>query len=230
MGTDNLFNKRRIERKNRSENIRKLKSSNWLIICEGTKTETNYFSEAIKSINKNIDNDYKLKAKIIGKGRNTLSLVNSVDSILNDIDKHRNSTIPYGKIFVVFDKDDFASDIFDKSINVCENKGYIPLWSNQAFEFWTLLHFNYIEGNISRTNYEQKINEYFKKAGLNYKYCKNDETIYSKLTKYGSLELAKKHATKIHKKFINELPSKSECCTTVYKFFEEVDNRLKEIE
>ena len=158
MGTDNLFNKRRIERKNRSENIRKLKSSNWLIICEGTKTETNYFSEAIKSINKNIDNDYKLKAKIIGKGRNTLSLVNSVDSILNDIDKHRNSTIPYGKIFVVFDKDDFASDIFDKSINVCENKGYIPLWSNQAFEFWILLHFNYIEGNIRRTNYEQKIN------------------------------------------------------------------------
>ncbi len=230
MGTDSLFNKRRIERKNRSENIRKLKSSNWLIICEGTKTETNYFNEAINSINKNIDDDYKLKVKIIGKGRNTLSLVKSVDSFLNNIDIIRNSTIPYGKIFVVFDKDDFASDIFDKSINICETKGYIPLWSNQTFEFWILLHFNYIEGNISRTNYEQKINEYFKKAGLNYKYSKNDETIYSKLAKYGSLELAKKYAVKIHRKFRNELPSKSKSCTTVYKFFEEIDNRLKEIE
>ena len=229
MGSDNLHIRRTAERKIRKENVLKQKSSNWLIICEGTKTEPNYFERAVDEINKKIDDEYKLKVKIVGKGMNTKSLVKATDLQVR-IDKYSTSIVPYGKIFVVFDKDDFASDIFDKSINICETKGYIPLWSNQAFEFWILLHFNYIEGNISRTNYEQKINEYFKKAGLNYKYSKNDETIYSKLAKYGSLELAKKYAAKIHRKFRNELPSKSKSCTTVYKFFEEIDNRLKEIE
>ena len=41
MGSDNLFKKRREERKKRVENIKKQKSSNWLIVCEGTETEPN---------------------------------------------------------------------------------------------------------------------------------------------------------------------------------------------
>ena len=45
MGSDNLFKKRRVERNKRKENIRKQKSSNWLIVCEGKETEPNYFEE-----------------------------------------------------------------------------------------------------------------------------------------------------------------------------------------
>ena len=33
MGSDNLFKKRREIRKNRTDNVKKLKSSNWLIVC-----------------------------------------------------------------------------------------------------------------------------------------------------------------------------------------------------
>lgn len=51
MGSDNLFNKRRKERSKRKENVKKLKSSNWLIVCEGTKTEPNYFKSAVAAIN-----------------------------------------------------------------------------------------------------------------------------------------------------------------------------------
>ena len=40
---------------------------------------------------------------------------------------------------------------------------------------------------MDRALYEEKINEYFKTAGLKYKYRKNDEKIYDLLTKYGSL-------------------------------------------
>ena len=132
MGSDNLFSKRREERKKRKENIQKQKSNKWLIICEGTKTEPNYFQEVIKDINKNLTDEYKLNVKIIGKGKNTISLVKSVDELLNYIDESKTSTIPYGKIFVVFDKDDFKSDFFNKAILTCEKNGYIPLWSNQA--------------------------------------------------------------------------------------------------
>ena len=229
MGNDNLFKKRREIRKNRTENIKKLKSSNWLIVCEGLQTEINYFKEAVNEINSKIEDDYKLKVKIVGKGLNTVSLVKSVDDLLNYIDKCKNSIIPYGKIFVVFDKDSFSSDAFNKAIDMCNKNGYIPLWSNQAIEYWFLLHFNYIDIKMLRNQYQNKINEYFKKHGLNYRYTKNDKEIYSKLVKYGSLENAIKNAKKIYLKHLNDTPASSESCTTVYKFFDHVDERLNEL-
>lgn len=230
MGSDNLFNRRKEERQKRKENIEKQRSSNWLVVCEGTQTEPNYFEGAVAAINEDLDDKYKLKVKIVGKGMNTTSLVKSVDDLLNDIDKHKTSTIPYGKIFVVFDKDSFSSENFDAAVFMCERKGYIPLWSNQAIEYWFLLHFNYIEVKMDRKLYENKINEYFKEAGMKYKYRKNDEKIYHRLSKYGSLEQARKNATNIHLSHIQDTPSNSESCTTVYKFFDEIDERIQELE
>ncbi len=159
---------------------------------------------------------------------NTKSLVKAADLQI-EIDKYSYNEIPYGKIFVVFDKDSFDADDFDEAIKMCENNGYIPLWSNQAIEFWFLLHFNYIFSKMNRTEYAKKINEYFKKKGLNYKYKKNDKEIYNLLCKYGSLEKAKTNAKKIMKEFQGEKPSLSESCTNVYKFFDEIDSRLKEL-
>lgn len=81
---------------------------------------------------------------------------------------------------------------------------------------------------MDRTSYESKLKEYFKAAGLKYKYRKNDKNIYSKLSKYGSLEQARKNAVRIHSNHSKDMSSNSESCTTVYKFFDEVDERLKE--
>ena len=230
MGNDKLFSKRREERKKRKENVEKQRSSNWLVVCEGEQTEPNYFKGAVDAINEGLEDNYKLKVKIVGKGMNTISLVKSVEDLLNDIDEYKISTIPYGKIFVVFDKDSFSSESFDAAVSMCEKNGYIPLWSNQAIEYWFLLHFNYIECRMDRTSYKSKINDYFKTAGLKYKYKKNDDEIYLKLSKYGSLEQARKNALRIHLNHDKDTPSNSESCTTVYKFFEEVDERLKELE
>lgn len=230
MGSDSLFNKRRIERRKREENILKQKPSNWLIVCEGVATEPKYFKRAIEVINESLDDAYKLKVEIVGRGMNTVSLVNSVDDLLNEIDVYKTSIIPYDKIFVVFDKDSFSSSHFNEAIMMCEEKGYIPLWSNQAIEFWFLLHFNYLDSCLDRTLYENKLNEYFKNAGLKYKYKKNDDEVYDRLVKYGSLDQARKNAQKIHQSHSNDTPSNSESCTTVYKFFDIIDERLKELE
>ncbi|HBA37333.1 MAG TPA: hypothetical protein DCY94_01290, partial [Firmicutes bacterium] len=197
MGSDNLFYRHREERKKRKENVEKQRSSYWLVVCEGEQTEPNYFTGAVAAINEGLEEKYRLKVKIVGKGMNTISLVKSVEDLLNDIDEYKISTIPYGKIFVVFDKDSFSSETFDEAVAMCEKNGYIPLWSNQAIEYWFLLHFNYVEVKMDRNSYESKINEYFKKAGLKYKYRKNDKEIYYKLSKYGSLEQARKNAFRI---------------------------------
>lgn len=229
MGSDNLHIRRALERQKRKENALKQRSSNWLIVCEGKKTEPNYFEKAIEEINKNIDEEYKLKVKIVGKGMNTTSLVKATE-LQVEIDKHTYSVVPYGKIFVVFDKDSFEARDFDSAIKMCEDNGYIPLWSNQAIEFWFLLHFNYICSKMNRNEYANKLNEYFKSKGLNYKYRKNDDEIYNLLCKYGSLNDARKYAKKIYNDHRFDKPSLSESCTTVYKFFDEVDERLEELE
>ncbi len=229
MGSDNLFIKRREERKKRKENILQQKSSNWLIVCEGKQTEPNYFLEAIIEINKNLPKDYKLKVRIEGKGMNTTSLVRAAENIQNEIDRYVTTTIPYGKIFVVFDKDSFNDEEFNEAVLMCERNGYIPLWSNEAIEYWFLLHFNYIDAGMDRKMYLEKLNAYFKNSGLKYKYKKNDKFIYSKLCKYGSLETARKNANKVHLIHQNHLPSESLSCTTVYRFFDIVDERINEL-
>ena len=228
MGNDNYFNKHREERRKRRENILKQKSDNWLIVCEGCETEKNYFKEAVNDINNYFPKEFKLKVKIVGQGMNTKSLVNSVENILNEVDKY-NSDIYYGKIFIVFDKDSFSSNNFNSAIELCIKNNYIPLWSNQAIEFWFLLHFNYITSNINRSEYKEKLEEYFKSAGLNSKYYKNDKKIYNKLCLYGSLEKAIERAKKIHENYKNTSPAKAVSSTTVYKFFEEVKERKEEI-
>ena len=229
MGSDNLHIRRSAERKSRKENILKQSSSNWLIVCEGTKTEPNYFEKAIQDINTNIEDKYRLKVKVVGKGVSTKSLVKATDLQIK-IDKYSNSVIPYGKIFVVFDKDSFSDDDFDDTIKMCEDNGYIPLWSNQAIEYWFLLHFHYVNSKMDRKDYAKKLNEYFKNSGINYEYKKNDENIYNLLCKYGSLDKARNNSKKINEEHKNDEPSLSESCTVVHRLFDEIDERLKELE
>ena len=144
------------ERRPRQVDILNQKNGKWLIVCEGIETEKNYFNGAIEAINKEINSDSKLNIEVVGKGMNTMSLVKSIDDLLNDIDKFNNKVIPYEKIFVVFDKDSFPKDNFNNAITICENKGYIPLWSNQAIEYWFLLHFNYVDAKMNRIAYSRK--------------------------------------------------------------------------
>ena len=83
---------------------------------------------------------------------------------------------------------------------------------------------------MDRRDYSKKLNEYFKKCGVDYKYQKNDRNIYSLLCQYGSLEMAKRNAKRISDEHQKDLPSLSESCTHVYQFFEQIDERLKELE
>ena len=222
MRSKKICSKRNLERKPRKVNTLNQKNGKILIVCEGLETEKNYFNGAIEEINRTRDNSNKLNVQIVGKGMNTISLVKSLDDLLNDIDESNNRIVPYEKIFVVFDKDSFKADNFNNAITICNNKGFIPLWSNQAIEYWFLLHFHYLDSKMDRTLYANKLEEYFKNAGLNYKYRKNDKDIYSKLTRYGSLEQAIKNALNIHAIRINDTPADSESCTTIYKFFDEI--------
>lgn len=63
----------------------------------------------------------------------------------------KDSKVFYQNIWVVFDKDDFKD--FDEAIRLGKEKGYKIAWSNQSFEYWLYLHFNYADTALHRDDW-----------------------------------------------------------------------------
>lgn len=134
MGTDNLFHKRK-ERKIASfkrTQARRSPHDTVLIVCEGEKTEPNYFKELRADLQLNVAN-----IEITGDtgGSAPISIVS------HGIKRH----LDYDKVFCVFDKDRHTSYqlAIDKLRSKKFRKGHTvqAITSVPCFEFWLLLHF-----------------------------------------------------------------------------------------
>ncbi|MDE6793863.1 MAG: RloB family protein [Muribaculaceae bacterium] len=116
----------------------------FLIVCEGERTEPNYFKELVKDRYSVVRSE-----EIIGEGRSTCALVKRAEEIKLKLERQRQLT--FDRVWVVFDKDDFND--FNEAISLSESKGLNAGWSNEAFELWYLLHFIYLDVAISRVDY-----------------------------------------------------------------------------
>ena len=74
------------------------------------------------------------------------------------------------------DKDDFPKGQFNTAIQMAESYGFHVAYSNEAFELWYLLHFEYLTAGINRSQYRTKLTKHMKK-----KYRKSDSDMYKKL-------------------------------------------------
>jgi hypothetical protein len=164
MGHDKLFQKRKIVL-TRLQNTRKLRRI--LIVCEGEKTEPNYFRKfpANPEIHDGID--------VYGTGYNTVSLINEAIRIKKLALKNKE---PYIEVWCVFDKDDFPAGLFENAIKLAEKNQIKCAYSIEAFEIWYMLHFHYYDSAFSRGQYKGKLSELLKKT-----YRKNDEEMFSLL-------------------------------------------------
>jgi hypothetical protein len=211
----------------RKENIR-AKRRFFLIVCEGEKTEPNYFESLKDNLPRGVLDVCDFR--IVGTGHNTKSLVKKAKQLRTDIEKDTNRRID--KLWVVFDRDSFTPDSFNSAIQECLKKQDIGCaWTNEAFELWYLLHFNYYNTGISRGQYQKKIEESFQSKGLrDYVYQKNSTEMYKILNQYGSLKDAVKNAKNLEKlyagqsDFANQNP-----CTMVHKLVEELFGLEEEI-
>ena len=105
---------------------------------------------------------------------------------------------------------------------VAEKNGFEVAYSNQAFEFWFLLHFNLYQGALHRSRYEKMLSTllgfaYTKKSGVSSKMFK---ALFLKQ------EQAINHAKTIMKQFDGNNPAQQESSTTVYRLVEELNNFL----
>ncbi len=205
--------------KKRKENTRKLNVI-FLIVCEGEKTEPNYFNSKIKYRNSDI-----IEADVEGEGRATVSLVQKT------IELREKSTKHYDRVWAVFDKDSF--DDFNEAIKLAEKNNIFCAWSNESFELWYYLHFQYLDTAITRQQYigilEREIRN--RSNDKKYKYEKNDPNTYNILQQYGKEENAISFARKLEENYKGDSDyATHKPCTMVYKLVEELNNPEKVLE
>ena len=107
-----MKNNKNISRKDRLKS-KKLAPANYLIVCEGKQTEPNYFNGLKKKINEKYGSKVDVlipNIEIKGTGENTTALVKYTDKFVNYSNKR------YGQVWVVFDKDDYSDEQFDKTM------------------------------------------------------------------------------------------------------------------
>lgn len=101
-----------------------------LIVCQGTVTEVEYFRH------------FELATadiRVLGQAYDPEKLVQFALDLRAAAQRGK---YPYQQVWCVFDKDDTAPGNFNAAIQRAQANGLEAAWSNQAFEYWLLLHFD----------------------------------------------------------------------------------------
>lgn len=196
------------------------------IFCEGEKTEPNYFRGFKAIIEENPV--YRNRIHIIPCACETIRVLEKA------IQYQKDNSVTSGSMWLVYDKDSFPSKDFNevetrvKSLNKKNpHVTYHACWSNECFELWLLLHFSYMNSNISREDYVKKLNVIFHKKDLD-RYEKNRKDIFTIVEQYGNPGNAIKYSKKLLENTSGKTPSEIAPGTKVYELVEELARYLPE--
>jgi len=70
----------------------------------------------------------------------------------------------------------FPADHFNRGLALAQHEGIRVAYSNQAFELWYLLHFDFFNAAVDRIHYHEKLRRL-----LGHPYQKNSLTMYEEL-------------------------------------------------
>ena len=169
-----------------------------LIVCEGGKTEPNYFLKFRVP---------QVVVQVEGLGMNTVSLVKRAIELREQDD--------YDQTWCEFDKDDFPDKNFNEAIALAKKNGIDVAYSNQSFELWYVLHFNYMHSAITRDDYMRILDE-----KLGHKYDKNSTTIYDELRDFQTTAI--RNARNLLNEYYPPRPAKDDPSTTVHLLVEQL--------
>ena len=200
----------------RKKNVRE-RQVRFLIVCEGTKTEPNYFRALIRDNTSTV-----IDVEIWGEGQGASDLVDKAVKIKESLEK-RNA-MSFDRVWVVFDKDDRTD--FNKAIDKANKLGFKSAWSNESFELWFCLHFEYLNTPIGRSDYIKKLEGFFSKGkgDNNFKYKKGSSDIYELLKAYGNEDSAKAHAKNLRALYDDDNYAEHNPCTMVDILVEELEH------
>lgn len=166
----------------------------FLIVCEGAKTEPNYFV------------GFRVPGRVLeikGLGQNTLSLVDEAIRL-----RQEQKAQTYDQCWCVFDRDSFEPDDFNSAIRKSEAAGFQVAYTNEAFELWYLLHFDDHRSALSRQQYGPLLGQ-----RLGHAYRKNSD-LYRELEH--RQEQAVQRAERLLAEYAPHNPQMDNPCTTVH--------------
>ena len=118
-----------------------------LIVCEGQVTEPNYFR------------GFRVTKDIRGVAMGTLRLVQEAKTIRDAENEIRCSKGlgRFKQVWCVFDLDDnrltHNKTDFEKALQLANTEKMQVAYSNDAFELWYVLHFDYLQSQAHRSGY-----------------------------------------------------------------------------
>ena len=183
-----------------------------ILFAEGKNTETSYFKQFNSSL---------VTIETVGTGKSTCKLVNEAIILLQS--KYKNKQ--FNEKWVVFDKDD--NNDFGDAIQLARRSGFKVAYSNQAIEYWFILHFNDHQGGvIHRDRYSDLINQYINPYGAVYDETKVVSNEFFDImlandlqTGKSRLQLAVDRADKIHK---GKRDKTEESVTTIHHLIQSI--------
>ena len=183
----------------RRVNVRELRQR-FLIVCEGEKTEPNYFD------------DLRVRGRIPGKvkgiGESPVGVVKHAIKLMKEHD--------YEQVWCVFDRDDFSVESFNAALQLARNNGIRVAYSNEAFELWYVLHFNYHQSATARRLYVGMLNDL-----LGVPYEKDRLDMYERLEI--RQETAIRNAERLLKNYDPPDPARNNPSTTVHLLVQELN-------
>jgi RloB-like protein len=193
------------------------KKKRFLIVCEGQTEELYFKSFPVLTAD----------VRPVHQGCSKSSLVECVAYYLDGEN--------YDEIWCVFDMDYKIDEIgqyedFDKAIQAAHQAGYKCAYSNDSFELWFVLHYQYIDQQQLRTFFFQKLSHYWE---LNYE--KNGKQRYFATSTYKRLlddpdanqSFAIKNARKLFESQSTKKYHLQNPVTTAYLLVEELNLHLR---
>lgn len=197
-----MRNRREFKENRRGHSGRKIGNRNirqrFLIVCEGEKTEPNYF-KSFRTAGLVVD--------AVGLGANTLSLVRKAAELAREGD--------YDQVWCVFDRDSFSPEQFNEALALARRSNIQVAYSNEAFEIWYMLHFNYYDAGLGRADYRRILTEL-----LGEPYEKNSTTMFERLRT--RLTEALRNAKRLFESYEPSNPERDKPSTTVHLLVEEL--------
>lgn len=191
-GSEDLFHKRKAKAADKLER-RKAKRDSYdkvLIVCEGGKTEPNYFIELvdhyeINSANVAIDGSCGSSPRSVYERAHSLY---QAEAIKGD---------PFDRVYCVFDKD--SHDTYDETLTrIASEKPSSTFYATTSipcFEYWLLLHFRYTTKPYARAGSSSIGNEVLKDlVAVMPEYEKGGQKLFASL--FGQLEYAKSNSVR----------------------------------
>jgi len=195
--------------------------NSFLIICEGANTEPKYFESFPVPSN---------LVKTVGLGMSKTALVKKAIKISKEEENKGR------KVWCVFDFDikrdqNGQQADYNNAIQLAKSKGFEVAYSNDSFELWFILHYQFVDSQLTRKEYYEILNTHwqiddYEEYGKSLSFCMS---IYNNLQNDSKASQSKaiERAKLLYETYRNLTYSNQNPCTTVFRLVEELNATIR---